>query len=79
MGSRKTFGWLDTARIGEALFEAHPKADPLSLRFTDLRRLVEALPDFTPDPAHHVNEKILETVQMAWHDERDGIVNDDED
>lgn len=79
MGFSKTFGWLDTDRIGEALFEAHPKTDPLSLRFTDLRRLVEALPDFRADPGHPVNEKILETIQMAWHDERDGVVDEDED
>ena len=79
MGFSKTFGWLDTARIGEALFEAHPKTDPLSLRFTELRRLVEGLADFKPEPGHNLNEKILETIQMAWHDERDGVVDQDDE
>lgn len=78
MGLSKTFGWLETGRIGEALFEAHPKTDPLTLRFTELRRLVEALPDFKAEAGHPVNEKILETIQMAWHEEREGMAGDED-
>ncbi len=70
MPPSSTFGWLDVERIAEALHAAHADTDPLTLRFVALRTLVEALPGFTPDPAHPVNEKILETIQMRWHDER---------
>jgi FeS assembly protein IscX len=75
----KTFGWLETDRIAEALAEAHPKTDPLTLRFTELRRLVEALPEFRAEAGHPVNEKILETIQMGWHEEREGSGAGDDD
>lgn len=75
----KPFGWLETELIAERLEAAHPGVDPLSLRFTGLRKLVEALPGFRPDPAHPVNEKILETIQMAWHDERADAADADDD
>ncbi|MBX9735809.1 MAG: Fe-S cluster assembly protein IscX [Phycisphaerales bacterium] len=73
-----TFGWLDIEDIALALHEAHPRVDPLTLRFTALRGLVEALPGFAPDPAHPVNEKILESIQVAWHEERMGIQKDED-
>ncbi len=66
----KTFGWLDVDRIGEELADAHPGVNPLTVRFTQLRAMVEALPNFTPDPDHPVNEKILEAIQMSWNGER---------
>lgn len=66
------FNWLDVDLIGELLAEAHPQRDPLSVRFTELRRMVEALPGFQPDPDHPVNEKILETIQARWLEERTG-------
>lgn len=76
----KTFGWLDINRIAEQLADAHPGVDPLRVRFTDLRTMVEALADFAPDPAHPVNEKILESIQMAWHDERlEGKLDEEDD
>ncbi len=71
--------WLEVDRIAEALLAAHPAVDPLALRFTQLRGLVEALSGFTPQPGHPVNEKILETIQMRWHDERVDSPRDDED
>ena len=74
-----SFGWLDVDEIAIRLHEAHPKTDPLTLRFTALRALVETLEGFTPDPDHPVNEKILETIQMAWHDEREGRPRPDEE
>jgi FeS assembly protein IscX len=75
----ETFGWLEVDRIGEALHAAHPKIDPLGVRFVELRRLVEALPAFKAVAGHPVNEKILEAVQMAWLDEREDAVDDDDD
>jgi FeS assembly protein IscX len=71
--------WLEVDRIAEALVDAHPKTDPLSLRFTELRRLVEALPGFAPQPGHPVNEKILETIQMRWHEEFTDAPRDDDE
>jgi FeS assembly protein IscX len=61
-------GWRDAEDIGIALSETHPELDPLTVRFTDLHRYVLALPGFSDD-AKASNEKILETIQMAWLDE----------
>jgi len=66
----KTFGWLDVVRIGEELADRHPDVDPLTVRFVDLRRMVEALPGFKEEEGHPVNEKILETIQSYWRGER---------
>ena len=62
--------WSDVADIAIALEEAHPEADNVNLRFTDLHRWVTELAEFDDDPAKS-NEKILESIQMAWIDERD--------
>lgn len=69
--SERPLGWLDVRELGFRLAEAHPGRDPLRLRFTELRDLVLALPGFTGDPKG-CNEKILEAIQMAWLEERDG-------
>lgn len=74
----KSFGWLDVQRIAEELADRHPGVDPFTARFTDLRKLVEALPGFEPDPKHPVNEKILETIQANWAEERDDLPADDD-
>lgn len=74
----RTFGWLEVDRIAELLADAHPDQDPLAVRFTDLRRLVEALPGFREEPGHPVNERILEVIQMKWREEREGLVGDDD-
>lgn len=60
--------WTDSLEIAIALCEAHPEVNPMTLRFTDLREWVLALPEFEDDPAH-CGEKILEAIQMAWMDE----------
>ena len=60
--------WTDTLEIAIALCDAHPNIDPLTVRFTDLREWVMALPEFNDDPAH-CGEKVLEAIQMAWIDE----------
>jgi len=73
-----TFHWLDIERIAEELSDAHPDRDPYSVRFTELRVLVEALPGFAEEPGHPVNERILETIQQAWEEERSGRTPDDD-
>jgi FeS assembly protein IscX len=57
--------WDDAEDIGEALAEAHPDVDPLTVRFTDLHRWVCALPGFADDPKAST-EGTLERIQMAW-------------
>lgn len=66
----QTLHWLDVEEIALSLLEAHPTVDPLGVRFTELRRMVEALPGFKPQADHPVNEKILETIQAMWHEEK---------
>lgn len=60
--------WIDTLDIAIALSEAHPDVDPATVRFTDLREWVRALPGFDDDPKRS-GEKILEAIQQAWVDE----------
>jgi FeS assembly protein IscX len=60
--------WKDTEEIALQLMEQHPKTDPLTIRFTDLHKWVTAIPGFIGDPQKS-NEKILESIQMAWHEE----------
>ncbi len=62
--------WRDSEDIAILLVEKFPDLDPLSLRFTDLHKMVTELPDFEDDPKAS-NEGILETIQMAWLDEKD--------
>lgn len=63
-----TMGWRDAEDIGIILAERFPDLDPLTVRFTDLHRWVTELPGFNDDPKGS-NEKILESIQMAWLDE----------
>jgi FeS assembly protein IscX len=64
--------WLDVARIAEELTDRHGDVDPVSISFPRLKSLVEALPGFNERPGHPCNERILEAIQQAWIDERDG-------
>jgi len=73
------FGWLEVDHIAELLAEAHPRRDPLTVKFTELRGLIESLPGFKEEPGHPVNEKILETVQMKWYEEYQDIKGEEED
>jgi len=66
-----TFSWLDTDVIGEMLAERHPSVDPYRVGFTQLKKMVAELPGFREAPGHPVNEKILETIQAAWIEERE--------
>ncbi len=60
--------WTDAEEIGIQLQEKFPDTDPLTVRFTDLHRLVTELPGFADDPAKS-NEPKLEAIQMAWLEE----------
>ncbi len=62
--------WTDVHEIAIELEEAHPEADNVNLRFTDLHKWVLALAGFEDDPGRS-NEKILEAIQAAWIAERD--------
>ena len=64
--------WTDIDDIVIELDEAHPDADPMSVRFTELRRMVESLDDFDPEPGQQPNEQILEAIQAGWIEERGG-------
>ncbi len=65
----KKLRWIDVNDIAIELEERHPDVDVVNLRFTDLWKWVQALPDFADDPQKS-NEKILEAIQTAWLDER---------
>ena len=60
--------WTDSEEIGIQLQEKFPDLDPLTVRFTDLHKLVTELPGFADDPLKS-NESRLEAIQMAWHEE----------
>jgi FeS assembly protein IscX len=62
--------WTDTLDIAIALRVAHPDVLPSVVRFTDLHKWVQELPDFADDPKRG-GEKILEAIQQAWIDEMD--------
>jgi FeS assembly protein IscX len=64
--------WDKAEDIGIELYEAHPDTDPLTVRFTDLHKMVIELPGFADDPMKS-NEAKLEAIQMAWYEEyKDG-------
>lgn len=62
--------WTDTRDIAIALDDAYPEVDNVNLRYTDLHKWVTQLPDFDDDPKRS-SEKILESIQMAWIEERE--------
>ncbi len=60
--------WDDAEDIGLLLADKFPDINPLELRFTELHRMVVALPTFVDDPQKSTEGK-LEAIQMAWNDE----------
>ena len=56
--------WTDSQRIAEEVFDNHSDIDPKTIRFTQLRDLVMALPEFNDDP-DRCGERILEGIQPA--------------
>ena len=63
--------WTDTLDIAIELDETHPDIDPRSVNFVDLRQWVLALDEFDDDPEHS-GERILEAIQLAWMEEKEG-------
>lgn len=72
------FGWLDVDQIAEALAARHKDINPVGVRFTDLKKLVLALPGFVENPKHPANERILETIQARWIEEREDLAEDED-
>ena len=64
------YKWTDTLDIAIELDEAYPNVDPQYVRFTDLHDWVCALDCFEDDPDKS-NEKILESIQMNWIEEKE--------
>ncbi len=60
--------WSDYEDVGIALYEIYPDMDPLSVRFTDLHKMITNLEGFEGDPQAS-NEGKLEAIQMAWLEE----------
>jgi FeS assembly protein IscX len=60
--------WTDAEDVALALCDKYPQADPLTVRFTDLRDRVVALDGFAEGPEHS-SEARLEAIQMAWYEE----------
>ncbi|CAM4363499.1 Fe-S cluster assembly protein IscX [Kerstersia similis] len=60
--------WTDSLAIAEALYDAYPDVDPLTVRFTDMHAWIVALPEFEDNPEAS-NERILEAILEAWIDE----------
>ena len=65
----KKLRWTDVHDIAIELEDARPEVDVVNLRFTDLWKWVQELPDFADEP-NKSNEKILEAIQAAWIEER---------
>jgi len=64
------YKWTDTLDLAIELDEAHPDVDPKFIRFTDLHAWVCGLENFEDDPEKS-NEKILESIQMNWIEEKE--------
>jgi len=71
------FSWTDVEDLAILLQERHPEVDPYAVRFTDLRQMVEALPEFDAG-GKRVNEAILEAIQAAWIEEREDAADDED-
>lgn len=60
--------WNEAEDIAIELSENFPNVDPLTVRFTDLHKMVIELPEFGDDPKGSSEGK-LEAIQMAWLEE----------
>ena len=63
------YKWTNARGIAEELCDNEPDLDPVTLRLSELRERVLALPDFDDDPEAS-NERVLEAILQAWIDER---------
>ena len=57
--------WCDVFDIATELDEQYPDYDVENIMFTELRKMIIALPDFADEP-QRCNEKTLEAIQAAW-------------
>ncbi len=60
--------WSDIQLIAEELYDNYPDVDPQWVRYTDMHEWICGLDGFADDPEKS-NEKILESIQMAWLEE----------
>ncbi len=60
--------WKDHEQIAWILTDKYPQQDPLKLSLPKLHALVCELEEFEDSP-NGSSEKILENIQMAWHEE----------
>jgi FeS assembly protein IscX len=60
--------WDDVEDLAIELADTHEGVDPLTVRFTDLHRMVTELDEFDDDPKASTEGK-LEAIQMAWLEE----------
>ncbi|MDH4230348.1 MAG: Fe-S cluster assembly protein IscX [Nitrospirota bacterium] len=67
--------WNSSEDIAFELIQRYPDKDPLSLRFTDLHKMIVDLPDFADDPKK-ASEGLLESIQMTWYEEYEGMQGD---
>jgi FeS assembly protein IscX len=67
-GTMIELNWGDSEDIGIELYEKFPETDPLTVRFTELHRMVVELKGFSDD-AQASSEPKLEAIQMAWYEE----------
>ena len=62
------FSWDSAEDLGLELADKFPDQNPLEVRFTDLHKMITALPGFADDPQKSSEGK-LEAIQMAWYEE----------
>jgi FeS assembly protein IscX len=60
--------WNDADELGILLSHNYPQIEPLSVRLSEVLRLVTQLTDFHDDPSHSDTTK-LQAIQEAWHAE----------
>ena len=63
--------WQDVEDLARDLARRNPDTDPLRLQPGELQALVVALPTFADNPAAATPD-LLEAIQAAWYDEREG-------
>jgi FeS assembly protein IscX len=63
--------WQDVEELARDLARRNPDMDPLRLQPGELRELVVTLPTFADNPAAATPD-LLEAIQAAWYDEREG-------
>ena len=68
--------WNDFREISELLFERYDTLNPLTVRFVDMHKWILDLENFEGKP-NESNEKQLEAIQMAWHEEWQDIYGEE--